>query len=32
MRDPNVRRGLALTMRVLRNLGMQTSPGSQHVN
>jgi uncharacterized protein YjgD (DUF1641 family) len=32
MRDPNVRRGLALTMRVLRNLGMQTSPSPQHVN
>lgn len=32
MRDPNVRRGLALTMRVLRNLGMQTSTSPQHVN
>jgi len=32
MRDPNVRRGLALTMRVLRNLGLQTSPGRQSVN
>ncbi|MCW5880230.1 MAG: DUF1641 domain-containing protein [Anaerolineae bacterium] len=27
MRDPNVRRGLALTMRVLGNLGSQTSNG-----
>ena len=32
MRDPNVRRGLALTLRVLRNLGLQTSPQERAVN
>lgn len=32
MRDPNVRRGLALTLRVLRNLGLQSSPQERAVN
>ncbi|MBK6433890.1 MAG: hypothetical protein WAW03_22995 [Anaerolineae bacterium] len=32
MRDPNVRRGLALTMRVLHSLGQQMSPAGQSVN
>lgn len=32
MRDPNVRRGLALTMRVLRSLGQQTFSAGQSVN
>ncbi|MFZ1507335.1 MAG: hypothetical protein WAV74_11170 [Anaerolineae bacterium] len=32
MRDPNVRRGLALTMRVLHSLGQQMSPAGQGVN
>lgn len=32
MRDPNVRRGLALTMRVLRSLGQQTSSAGRNVN
>ncbi len=32
MRDPDVRRGLALTLRVLRNLGLQTSSQERAVN
>ncbi len=32
MRDPNVRRGLALTMRVLRSIGRQTTAGAPALN